>query len=117
MKRRFLVQPDLAREVVDELFDELVVAFVDDLLQALDDLFLALHVGRREQLVFVQGIEQLVVFGRALLFDIAKLGYRTRLSGMSMRSAPARAISIRSSDVAPMTASGKQTTTILESRI
>src|SRR5437588_9079147 len=31
-----------------------------------------------------------------------KLGYRTRSSGMSMRSAPARAISISSSDVAPI---------------
>src|SRR5438132_5554821 len=32
-----------------------------------------------------------------------RLGYRTRSSGMSMRSAPARAISISSSEVAPIT--------------
>ena len=74
MKRRFLVQPDLPCEVVDQLFDELVVMFVDDFFQPLDDFFLALNIGRGEQLVLVQGLDQLVVFGRALLLDIGEAG-------------------------------------------
>src|SRR5687768_3067703 len=52
MEGSFLVEPDLPREVVDELFDELVIIFVDELFQALDNLFLTLHVGGGEQLVF-----------------------------------------------------------------
>src|SRR5688572_19007560 len=72
MERGFLVEPDLPREIIDELFDELVIGFVDELFQALDNLFLPLHVGGGEQLVIMQRLEQLVVFDRTLLFDIAE---------------------------------------------
>src|SRR5688500_6740262 len=72
MERGFLVEPDLPREIIDELFDELMIGFVDELFQALDNLFLPLHVGGGEQLVIMQRLEQLVVFDRTLLFDIAE---------------------------------------------
>src|SRR5687767_6321922 len=72
MKRRFLVQPDLPREIVHELLDQLLIVLVDELFQTLDDVFLALHIGRREQFVLVQHFEQLVILCRALLLDITE---------------------------------------------
>jgi hypothetical protein len=74
VERRFLIEPHLAGEIVHQFFDELVFLFADDLLQPLDDFFLALHVDRREQLIVVQRVEQFVVLGRTLLFDVTEGG-------------------------------------------
>ena len=86
-------------------------SLVDELLQTLDDFFLALHIGRREQLVFVQRVEQLVVFGRALFLDIAEARVPDAVVGHLDALGPRSRISIKSSEVAPIAASGKETTT------
>src|SRR5215203_4217713 len=74
VKRRFLIEPDLPRQVIDELLEQLAVLFADDLLQVLDYFLLALYIGRSEQLVLVERVEQLVVLGGALFLDVAEAG-------------------------------------------
>ena len=74
MECRFLIQPDLPRQIIDELLDQFLIVFGDAIFQKLDNLLLPLHVRRSEQLVLVQGIEQFIVLGGALLLDITEAG-------------------------------------------
>src|SRR5687768_7764083 len=82
VKGRFLVQPDLARQIVDELLDELIILFAHDLFEALNDFFLPLYVRRCEQLIVVQRLEEFVVLVRALLLDVAE----ARISNAVLRN-------------------------------
>ncbi len=53
MKRGFLIEPQLPRQIVDQFLDQFVSAFPGQFLQLLDDLFLALYIRGRKQLIVV----------------------------------------------------------------
>ncbi len=74
MKRRFLMQPQMPRLVVHEIFNQFLVLLADKGFQLVDDLLLSLHVHRLEELVLVQDVEQLVVLGGRLILDVAEAG-------------------------------------------
>src|SRR5678815_365556 len=74
VERRFLIHPELAGRVVDQLFEQRLIPAADDRLQLFDQLFLALEIGRRKELVVSERVQEVVVFGRALFLDIAEVG-------------------------------------------
>ena len=72
VKCRFLVQPDLPREVVHELFDQLVIALRR---RAPSDARRSLPAAARppaRTVIIVQRVEQFVVLRRALFLDVAR---------------------------------------------
>ena len=70
--RAFLLHPDVPRVVVGQLDDQHALVFGQRRRNLLDQLLLALDVDRREQLVLVDRLEQLLVFVLALIFGVGK---------------------------------------------
>ncbi len=81
MKGRLLVQPEVARLVVDQIIHQLFLLAADERLEPLDDLLLAVDVHALEQLVLVECVEQLVVLCRALFLDVAEARVTDALIG------------------------------------
>src|SRR5690349_4003301 len=71
----FLLQPDMTRVVVGELDDQRALVFRQGGGDLLDQLLLPLNIDRREQLVLVDDLQQLLVFVLALLFGIREGGH------------------------------------------
>jgi hypothetical protein len=74
VERGFLIHPELAGGVIDQLLEERLVPVAEDWLQLFDQLFLPLKIRGRKKFVVSQRVQEIVVLGRALLFDIAEVG-------------------------------------------
>src|SRR5262245_8016664 len=70
--RAFLLQPDVTRVIVGELDDQRARVLGKLRRNLFDELLLTLNVDRSEQLVFVDRLQQLLVFLLALVFSIGK---------------------------------------------
>ena len=99
MKRALLLQPDLRRLVVDELVDERLQVLGQRDLDRADEIFLAIEIGGRVELVLVDVAEQVLVFVRALLLDLREARIAATAAAASTRAAQASASCITSSEV------------------
>lgn len=73
--RALLLQPHVTGMIVGELDDQHPLVFRQCPRNLLDELFLALDVHGRKQLVLVNGLKQLFVFFFALLLGVGKRGH------------------------------------------
>lgn len=68
----FLLQPDVTRMVIGELYDQHALVLGQGGRDLLDELLLPLNVYGRKQLVLVDRLEQLFVFLFALILGVGK---------------------------------------------
>ena len=72
--RAFLLQPYMPRMVVGKLDDQHALVFRKRRRNLLDERFLQLKINRREHLVLVNRLEQLLVLVLALFFRVGERG-------------------------------------------
>ena len=76
----FLLQPHVARVIVGEFDNEHALVFGQRRRNLLDELLLALNVDRREQLVLVNRLKEILVLRFALFFCVGKRRYVPKIA-------------------------------------
>ena len=66
----FLLEPDVTRVVVSQFHDQHALVFGQRRCDLLNEVLLSLDINRREELILVDGLQKVLVFGLALLFGI-----------------------------------------------
>ena len=76
----FLLKPHVPRVIVGELHDQRALVLGQQRGDLLHELLLALDIDRREELVFVNRLQQLLVLVLALIFNVRKGGNEPALA-------------------------------------